>query len=134
MKRKYIPYYIWEDYLNGMYSGSVNQYDSLMAVELLTDQKQFYSIGLHVLNNWPNTCLEHLTNTSINRIAWIGQACCNYIYGCNEISVKQAWKNISLEKQLMANHTAKLILDRYETFNYRIHKKVGTQLLLQWNT
>jgi len=60
-----------------------------------------------VINNWVNSCEHYLTNTAMNRIAWIGQAAMCYETGipskfCGGFSLltdeqKEAANQVALE-------------------------------------
>jgi hypothetical protein len=47
---------------------------------LLTDIPKFYEVMNRVILEWPNACEHNLTNKSMNRIAWLGQASLAYEY------------------------------------------------------
>ena len=57
--------------------------------EFLSDGTKFHSAMQRVLNEWPIACEQFLSNESINRIAWLGQAAmcietgipCKFRYG-----------------------------------------------------
>lgn len=42
--------------------------------DFLADTPRFAAAMQRVLNEWPNSCDQFLSNDSINRIAWLGQA------------------------------------------------------------
>lgn len=48
--------------------------------ELLADLNEFNSVMNRVVMEWPNACEHNLTNKSMNRIAWLGQASLAYKY------------------------------------------------------
>jgi hypothetical protein len=99
------------------------------AIKLLSDEKEFYNAGLRLLSEWKISCDENLSNTSQNRIAFIGQACCCLIYKVPEIITKSAWKRIDLQTQLKANAIAQKIINIYERQNNKIHKGLGDPML-----
>jgi hypothetical protein len=47
----------------------------------LKDLKLFEKTAYNVIDNWKNSCEHNLTNTTMNRIAWLGQASMCYLYG-----------------------------------------------------
>jgi len=122
------PYYEWECFKNGMYKtySEINDYDIQFknSILLLSNQDLFYKIGLKVLKDWPISCDNFLTNKNINKIAFIGQVCCCYKFGCSEIVVKDAWKTLDSITQYHANKTALEILNLYERSNRRIQSKM----------
>ncbi len=99
------------------------------SIKLLSDENEFYNAGLKLLSEWKISCDENLSNTSQNRIAFIGQACCSLIYKVPEIITKSAWKRIDLQTQLKANAIAQKIINIYESQNNKIHKGLGEPML-----
>jgi hypothetical protein len=80
----YFPYWEWECYHAGMFS---RQPPKNMSAELCTLAYKEFLQNLNLFNksmqqvalSWPKSCLNFLTNESINRIAWLGQsAMCIY--------------------------------------------------------
>lgn len=75
----------WECHKAGFYSSkkegmTAEQCEKLYAEFLSNDDK--FKEGLNgVLNNWINSCEHYLTNKSMNRIAWLGQAAMCYSTG-----------------------------------------------------
>lgn len=49
--------------------------------ELLTDIPEFSRVLAEVTANWVRSCEHYLTNTAMNRIAWLGQAALCYKHG-----------------------------------------------------
>jgi hypothetical protein len=45
---------------------------------LLTNEEDFRSALAHIIENWKYSCEHNLTNKSMNRIAWLGQAALAY--------------------------------------------------------
>jgi len=125
----YIPFWKWEDYQNGMYSGSIDKSMIKHCVELLVDQPLFYEVAKQVTHKWNYSCLEQLTKRSKNKIAWLGQASCCYQLGANEKTTKSAWKQIPPKFQIDANETAKKVLSEYYSRNKQLHKKMGRKML-----
>ena len=79
LTRIYHPWWKWECYLAGFY-GTVAPWGLSP-----DDAREFYRVFLADLDwfdtaittvfmDWPHSCEQFLTNPSINRIAWLGQA------------------------------------------------------------
>ena len=49
--------------------------------ELLADTDEFARVLACVTSEWKNSCEHYLTNSAMNRIAWLGQAALCYKYG-----------------------------------------------------
>ena len=121
----------WEDYQNGMYSGSLENIDLLLpkAVELLSNHDFFYKNALKMMLEWV-VCVDYnLTNTSSNRRAWIGQATCSYVYKVPEVITRIAWSELNDIQQNKANFAANKIIKIYEERNNELYKNMGAKML-----
>jgi len=97
----------------------------------LADIPRFVSAMQRVLTEWPHSCEQFLTNTSINRIAWMGQAAM-----CIETGVpscfRGGFKLLTPHQQKAANAAGaqmilaweKLQANSYEK-NRAIHSEMG---------
>lgn len=85
-----------------------------------------------VIAQWPNTMMNSLTNTSINRKAFLGHCAVNYKLGIPEYITRIAWSELTEQQRIDANKEAESCIKKYENEiqNRRIHKNMGTQLLL----
>lgn len=131
MNRIYHEYHFWEDYKNGMYLIDKKPCEKKIdfCIELLSDVKIFLYTGRKMILSWPIASEENLTNKSINRKAWIGQATCNFNHGATETETKIAWGKIPDKIKIQANQVAEKIIIEYEAKNKSIHKNLGIQLL-----
>ena len=132
MKRKYNDYRDWECYKNGMYKVAQTDYDEVQqgkAERLLSHPRLFLKASLDVLEKWPISTSEHLTNTGCNRQAWVGQSACSYTHGVTETLTRRAWANLSPETQELANEVATIIIKKYERENHGIYKDLGRSML-----
>lgn len=84
-KRIFHTYDKWECHKAGFYASSV---DGKTAEECQIDYRDFlanterFSKALQkVITEWPHSCEHYLTNTAMNRIAWLGQASMCYETG-----------------------------------------------------
>lgn len=75
----------WECYRAGFYDTShptMNRDECERAyAAFLSDLPAFEDALSHVVKEWPNSCEHYLTNASMNRIAWLGQASMCYAKG-----------------------------------------------------
>lgn len=84
--------------------------------ELLSNTQEFGRVLSEIIKAWPNSCEHNLTNKTLNRIAWMGQAALAYKFkipaqfrgGYNLLSKEQQaaadaealkWINIWMEQQ-----------------------------------
>lgn len=78
MKRIYHTWEHWECYPAGFYenqSALLTKDDcELQYAELLKDEKAFRAALKRVITEWVKSCEHYLSNESMNRIAWLGQA------------------------------------------------------------
>lgn len=83
--RVFHTYDKWECYRAGFYSTTVKDLTKQEAEEkyrdFLSDDGEFSDALDGVINSWPNSCEHYLTNSSMNRIAWLGQAAACYGIG-----------------------------------------------------
>lgn len=75
----------WECHKAGFYNSTHPELSKeqceLEYAKLLTDEKQFREALEHVITEWIYSCEHYLTNSSMNRIAWLGQASLCYAKG-----------------------------------------------------
>lgn len=68
----------WECYKAGFYSTTIDgmskEDGERIYAEFLADEKQFRQALKKVTTEWVKSCEHYLTNKSMNRIAWLGQA------------------------------------------------------------
>lgn len=108
MKRLFEKYTEWEDYKNGMYEMYTSEDEDKIrqAVYLLTNSVLFLETCKYVVKDWKITTGVHLTNNTINKKAWLGQACCSYLYQVPELLTRVAWGKLTKEQQDTANNVA----------------------------
>jgi hypothetical protein len=112
MDRIYHPWHKWECYQNGFFTGSGHkqEYYDAAYVKLLTDIPLFEAVLVKVTTNWKYSCENNLSNDSMNRIAWLGQASCAYLYGARADSTRSNFSKLTSEQQQEANNMAKKYL------------------------
>jgi len=113
---KYKPYWIREDYLNGMFNTTTkNDELSIKKVErLFKSEKRTIKAMYSVIQKWHHSTGHNLTNRSINRIAWLGQAACCYSLKVPDYITKKAWWNLPKEIRNRADKNAKDLIESYE--------------------
>lgn len=116
MKRIYHPYWLWEEFQNGFYeSYSKKDFDikKEKIVELFSCSEKTSHFMRRVINEFPYSCEHNFTNTSMNRIAFLGQ-CAALLY-CNspsELTMK-SWSFVPEKFQNQANLIAEEIINNY---------------------
>ena len=76
----------------------------------MVDLNEFEDVLLKVINEWPNSCEHNLTNKSLNRIAWLGQAAMAYKFKIPSI-YSSGFQLLSPEEQTNANFVAWNVLN-----------------------
>jgi len=113
----------WECYKAGFYKTTPP--DGMSTKQCEEEYASFLSNDLlfrdsleHVINEWKNSCEHYLTNNSMNRIAWLGQAALTYSKG---ISSKfcGGFYLMTEDKQAVANNTAYEYLNKWLIQNNR---------------
>lgn len=117
MNRIYHPYWLWEDYHFGMYGKPLKRDLSNKVIECLGNEKNCKKYMLKVIEEWKYTCEYHLTNTSINRVAWLGQATMCLYAGLKEQETRNAWWILNEDQRLKANEIAKEVINEWEIKN-----------------
>lgn len=83
MKRIYHPWNKWEDYRCNFYGG-VGTFDKTNSLQtyasLLSDLPRFESALKTIIDEWRHSCEHNLSNESMNRVAYLGQASCALVY------------------------------------------------------
>ena len=100
MKRIYHNYNKWEDYKCGFFnscSGVEKELNIKKVKELFNDESKTKEYMSMVINKWKYSCEHNLSNLSMNRVAYLGQAaCCLYAKVPNLITM-YAWKFLDNE-------------------------------------
>lgn len=116
MKRIYHHYKKWECVKAGMYK--ISKIDSEAAknkyAKFLSNKKKFGAALDRVLSKWPISCEQFLSNSGINRIAWLGQAslCISAGIPC---FFRGGFNRLSKQKQKIANNLALKALKKWQT-------------------
>ena len=71
----------------------------------LSDLSKFAEGIKRVFKEWPNSCEHNLTNSSMNRIAWLGQAAACIVLGLPS-TYRGGFANLLIEQQSEANSLA----------------------------
>ena len=100
----------WECYPAGFYEnhpphGITPKQASAGYTEFLRDLRRFERALARVIAEWPNSCEHYLSNESMNRIAWLGQAAM-----CIDTGIPAAFRSgfsrLKPEEQEAANRMA----------------------------
>jgi len=114
--RIFHTYEKWECYKAGFFATSVDgmkkEECQKAYADFLRDIPRFKNALEHVITEWKYSCEQNLTNSAMNRIAWLGQASVCYDMGipaafCSGFSL------LTKEEQDAANETALVYLNKW---------------------
>jgi hypothetical protein len=114
MKQIYHPYHLWEDYKSGFYnncSGEQKKTYIQGCLNLFNNKGITEKYMSLVIENWFYSCQHNLTNPSVNKIAYIGQAACCIYCGAPNTTTMQAWNMLDKEVQERSNNIAQKYLN-----------------------
>lgn len=85
MERIYHTWDKWESFPAGFFNnnppeGMSKKEAEQLYFELLSDSAEFARVLERIIVEWPYACEHNLTNKTLNRIAWMGQAALAYKY------------------------------------------------------
>ena len=112
----------WECHKAGFYSPTKENWSHQECEDefkrILSDQNLFGQILSKVIVEWKNSCEHYLTNTSMNRIAWLGQAAVCYHSGVPS-RYSGAWMDLDKKTREKADNTALTYLNKWMNINSR---------------
>ena len=123
------PYYLWEDYLNGMYDDSIeDDFQVEKALLLFNDLNRFDYLCSKVILYWEVSCFQNLKNKRMNRVAWLGQAALNIEDRICEINTKKAWKLLDENTKNRLNEISFKNILIYEENCRKIYSGLGKNI------
>lgn len=106
----------WECHKAGFYN---NTHPTLTEIECKKEYKDFFlnenrfrNALKKVISEWQNSCEHYLTNISMNRIAWLGQASCCYDTGIPS-TFRSGFHLLDENEQSKANNIALEYLNKW---------------------
>jgi len=85
---------------------------------LLADKEEFARVLEQVTSEWKHSCEHYLTNSAMNRIAWLGQAALCRKYGISS-EFRSGYQLLTPEQQLAADEVALVALNKWLAANGR---------------
>lgn len=121
--RIFHTYEEWECYRAGFYATVAPEGMTKKDCEeryrtMLSNIPEFTTALERVIVEWPNSCEHYLTNTAMNRIAWLGQAALCWLHGIPS-TFRSGFYLLTEEQQKIANETALYALNQWLTKNNR---------------
>lgn len=108
----------WECYRAGFYNtkppNGLSKTDCQEKYKEFLADLDWFAKGMEkVLKRWPNSCEQFLSNTSRNRIAWMGQSAC-----CIELGIPSIFRGgyqlLTAEQQKAADQLAQKYIEIWE--------------------
>lgn len=133
LKRVYHPYNKWEEIKYNMW-GSVADFKWWLekAIVFTGDHELYGSFMIRVINEWPVSCENALTDGFINKKAWVGHAAAALAMRCPEHVTRKAWGYLTDEQQFLANKQAERAIRTWQNMyieSKQLHKGVGEPML-----
>lgn len=122
MERIYHRYEKWECFKAGIFNNASGKEKELMVqkiIEMFSHKKLTEKYMNRVISLWPHSVEHNLTNTTMNRVAWLGQAACCLYCGAPHTVTMETWNKIDKKHRDIADQIAKKIITRYETIDSR---------------
>lgn len=118
MKRIYHPYTRWEDHRAGFYDkppighAKASQANKIVTMFMCASLTRTYM--KMAIEQWSVSCETNLTNTGMNRVAYIGQAAaCLYCGACCFLTM-ETWSTIPEQFRNQADNIALEIIKEWE--------------------
>ena len=128
MKRIWHPYTLWEDWRAGMWRKVSPEEEPAFvesAIQFTGDAALYGSFMLRVTREWPFSCEHNLTETAMNRRAWVGHAAACMAIHCPEYLTRRAWWMLTQEQRDAANAQATEAIRSWVN-------RTNPQMLLEW--
>ena len=110
----------WECHKAGLYEntfeGKKKDECEQEYADFLSNQERFSDALEHVITEWKHSCEHYLTNSAMNRIAWLGQASMCYATGI-PAAFRGGFSLMTEEQQDAANNIALEYLNKWLTAN-----------------
>lgn len=114
----------WEEIETNMWGDVKNKPAWLdKAVRFTSDHVLYGRFMVKVVNCWPVSCENWLTDYSVNRKAWVGHAACAMAINCPEKITREAWGLLTDEQRELANRQANRAIQMWE-YNYAKSKGI----------
>jgi len=124
MKRIYHPVQRWEEMRFNMWGAAKDRKAAKeLAIRFTGDAALYGSFMRRVCEEWPISCENALTDTNLNRKAWLGHAACALAHQIPEDIVREAWSELTDEQRILANKQAHDAISAWE-----YHREFGAEI------
>lgn len=118
LKRIYHRYEKWECYPSGFFKSleGNKEENTKLVVNFFTDNDgvEFDIECNNIIYDWKYSCEHNLSNESMNRVAWLGQACVAKRLGIDCYTTREAWSELHEEVKNRSNEIALKYLKEWE--------------------
>ncbi len=115
MKQIFHPFHLWEDHKHKFYNNNCdNKEQKVKSVINLFSSEELTTIYMNrVIEEWRYSCEHNLTNDSMNKIAYLGQAACALYDNVPCIVTMNVWRSLPIDIRLRADEIAKQTLIKW---------------------
>jgi len=120
MNRIYHPWDLWECHKSGFFKNqsTKNKRKQLeLCINLYSDSIRFKKVCNKIITKWVFSCEHNLSNEALNKIAWMGQACCAIEYGISSDISRSAFNEVKLKLQKKADIIAQNYVNKWGRLN-----------------
>lgn len=115
----------WEEVLAGMWEPHPpDYYNEDRALEIMRSDL-FGKAMENVIMEWKYSCLNSLTDETINRVAWLGQAAMAWSYNLPQHITRQLWGKLTPMERDKANGLAKKAIYKWEKRNNKTIQSIS---------
>lgn len=130
-KRVYHPWDKWEEISHNMW-GEADKSIMPEVISFTADHALYGKYMMQIVEQWPISCENALTDYRLNRKAWVGHAACALAHRWPQHIVREAWGKLTDEQRILANKEASRAIQHWE-YNYAeskgLHQNMGGSLL-----
>ena len=118
MERIFHNHTKWEEVELGFFStapkNKMEQYAEKV-ISVLANKKECEKRMRDVISSWPNSCEHNLSNSALNRVAWLGQSACCLAHSIPQDATMKIWSLLSDMEKEEANKIAKKIIKEWDS-------------------
>jgi len=89
------------------------------ALAFTSDYRLYGSYMQRVIHEWPNSCANALTDSSLNQKAWLGHAAVALAHNIPQDITRKAWGFLTNEQRALANQEAARAIQQWKQNNIR---------------
>lgn len=126
MNRVVHPWHKWECYRDGFYNDNTltKEENEKLYMSYFDNTKKFERDMRKITRKWKHSCEHFLLNPTINRVAWIGQACVYVDRGVPR-KYKYSYNMLSTEVKNRNNEAAKRFINEFQAqYTDKLHQQV----------